>query len=140
MKRGEKKRRRLERHMIRPFIYLVFTRFLLGLALGLLADFFLRPMLKRDLREPAFLILALLFGLMAVIAWMRMDGLKLPKLMTLRLGPRKKPVRTYGDIPDHLDEEPVVTFEDLEDEEKDFCLLAADALCALLFLIAAIIV
>ena len=133
-------RGKLQRHLLRPFLYAAFTRFVLALATGLLADFFLGPAAHRDLRSGAFLLLSLLFALMAIIAWLRLDGFSLPKVMMLRIHPRKKPSRMYGDMADYLDEEPPASFEDLEDEEKDLCLLGADALCCLLFLIASMIV
>ncbi len=136
----KKLRSRFRRDMIRPCVYATFTRFVLALAAALLADFFLGPVAKRDLREPAFLLLALILALMAVIAWLRMDGVRLPKPMMLRTTLRKKPTRTYGDIADHLDEQPTVDFADLEDEEKDACLLCADVICAVLMLAAALIV
>lgn len=131
---------KFRRDMIRPLIYATFTRFILALAAALLIDFFLGPKVGRDLRENAFLLFAFLFALMAVIAWLRLDGLHLPKFMMLRIHPRKKPTRTYGDIADYLDEQPVVTFEELEDDEKDVCLLCADVICCVLFLIASLIV
>ena len=133
--RGKKKR-----DMLRPFLYMTFTRFLLALTAGLLLDFFLSPSEGRDLREPAFLLLAFLFALLAVIAYLRLDGVKLPRLMMLRINPRKKPSRMYGDMADYLDEEPMTTFEDLEDDEKDVCILGADLICCMLFFVAALIV
>ncbi|MBR4711470.1 MAG: hypothetical protein IKP10_05510 [Clostridia bacterium] len=140
MKAGGKWRSRLSREMIRPFVYMTFTRFILALTAALLADFFLRPAVGRDLRESAFLLFAILFVLLGLIAWLRLDGMKLPRLMMLRINPRKKPSRMYGDIADHLDDEPGPTFDELDDEEKDICILGADAVCAVLFLIAALIV
>ena len=60
--------------------------------------------------------------------------------LTIALHPHKKPSRMYGDIADYLDEQPVVTFEELEDEEKDVCLLCADVICCVLCLIASLFV
>ncbi len=133
-------RERWRRYMLRPFIHMTFTRFLLALAAALLIDFFLGPAAKRDLRETAFLLFAFLFALLAVIAWLRLDGMHLPRLMMLRVNPRKKPSRMLGDMADYLDERPGPVFEDLEDEEKDLCLLLADGVCCALFLIASLLV
>lgn len=142
MRNAKKKpwRSKLQRRLLRPLIYAAFVRLVLGLFVGLLADFFLRESAGRDLRSDAFLVLALLFALMAVIAWLRLDGVRLPKPMMLRINPRKKPTRTYGDIADHLDETPMVDYDDLDDEEKDICLLSADLFCFAAFLAAAAIV
>lgn len=127
-------------YMVRPFIYMTFTRFVLALAAALLIDFFLAGKAGRSLKEPAFLLAAVLFALLAAIAWMRLDGVKLPKLMMLRVNPRKKPSRMYGDMSDYIDEKPMVTFEDLDDGEKDVCILGADAVCCVLFLAASFFV
>ncbi len=126
--------------MLRPLIYMAFTRFILALAAALLADFFLSPGAGRSLKSPAFLLTGALFALLTLIAFLRLDGVKLPKLMMLRINPRKKPSRMYGDIADHLDDVPMVTFEELDDDEKDLCILAADAFCcAVFFVIGALI-
>ncbi|MBQ6175274.1 MAG: hypothetical protein IJK28_11695 [Clostridia bacterium] len=143
MRKGGENRKtpiRLNRRLMRPFIYMTFTRFLLALAAGLLIDFFLGPVVHRDLKEGVFLIFGFLFALLALIAWMRLDGMKLPRLMMMRINPRKKPSRMYGDMADFLDEEPMTTFEDLEDGEKDVCILYADLVCCILFFAAAVIV
>ena len=140
MKATGKPRAKWQRRLWRPFIYMTFTRFILALAAGLLVDFFFREGAGHDLRDAAFLLLAFLFALLAVVAWLRLDGVKLPKLMMLRINPRKKPARTFGDMADFLDEQPMVTFEDLDDGEKDLCLLAADLVCMAGMFIAALVV
>ena len=131
----KKIRRTLQPYMLRPWIYMTFTRFLLALAAALLCDFFLSPAAGRDLRGTAFLLAAALFAVLAWIAWLRLDGVKLPKFMMLRVNPRKKPSRMYGDMIDFVDEQPTVAFEDLDDAEKDVCILGADAFCCAVLLI-----
>lgn len=128
-------REKWQDYMLRPFIYMTFTRFVLALAAALLIDFFLAGTVGRPIREPVFLLTAALFVLLAVIAWMRLDGVRLPKLMMLRVNPRKKPSRMYGDMSDHIDEKPMLTFEDLDDGEKDVCIFGADAVCCVIFFI-----
>ena len=137
MKRIKKK---WQPYMLRPFIYMTFTRFILALAAALLADFFLSPGAGRPLKEPAFLLTGTLFALLAVIAWLRLDGVKLPKVMMLRINPRKKPARMYGDMIDYVDEQPQVAFEDLDDGEKDVCILGADLFCCAAFLVLSLFV
>ena len=71
-----------------------------------------------------------LFLLMAWVAWLRMDGMHLPKPMMMRLNLRKKPmISSYGDMIDHIDDRPEA-FEDLQEGEKDACCLIADLICA----------
>lgn len=127
--------------MIRPFIYMTFTRFILSLFIVLMIDFFLAPSVGRDLRETLFSLGAVIFLACGWIAWLRLDDIRLPKFMMLRLNPRKKPSKMlYGDMIDYVDERPPVTFEDLEDEEKDVCIGGADLLCFILFLLIALFI
>ena len=127
-------------YMLRPLIHMAFTRLVLALFIALLADFFLSPAAGRDLRGSAFLLAGLLFAVLGWVAWLRLDGIRLPHWMMLRLNPRKKPARMFGgDIIDHIDDKPMIAFEDLDDEEKDVCLLLADACCCAVFLAASLL-
>ena len=87
----------------------------------------------------AALLLGVCFVLLAWIAWLRLDGVRLPKLMMKRVNIRKKPVRSYGDMIDYIDEQPV-TFDDLDDAEKDVCCLLSDLACAAVFLVVSFII
>lgn len=123
----------LERHMIRPCIYMTFTRFILSLTAALLIEHFISDPL-RDISAFAFVFFGIFFAVLAWIAYLRLDGIKLPKFMMKRVNPSKKPAIKYGDMIDYTDEE-IVSFEDLEDEEKDVCILIADVVCAVIFLL-----
>jgi len=127
------KKFRLEKHMIRPFIYMTFTRFILALTAALLIEHFINDPL-RDISAFAFVFFGIFFAVLAWIAYLRLDGIKLPKFMMKRVNLSKKPAIKYGDMIDYTDEE-IVSFEDLEDEEKDVCILLADVICAVLFLL-----
>jgi len=127
------KKFRLEKHMIRPFIYMTFTRFILALTAALLIEHFINDPL-RDISAFAFVFFGIFFAVLAWIAYLRLDGIKLPKFMMMRVNLSKKPAIKYGDMIDYTDEE-IVSFEDLEDEEKDVCILLADVICAVLFLL-----
>ncbi len=126
------KKFRLERHMIRPFIYMTFTRFILSLTAALLIEHFIKDPL-RDISAFAFVFFGIFFAVLAWIAYLRLDGVRLPKFMMKRVNPSKKPAIRYGDMIDYTDEE-IVSFEDLEDEEKDVCILLADIICCVIFL------
>ena len=126
-------------YMLRPMIYMTFTRFVLGLFITLLADFFISQAAGRSVRKDAFFVCAVIFAVLAVIAWMRLDGVRLPSLMMLRVNPSKKPTRMYGDMIDYIDERPGIDFSELDDGEKDFCILTADVFCFVVFLITALV-
>lgn len=119
--------------MVRPVIYMAFTRFLVVLTAVLLWDRFSSISSLLDGKMFGFVFAGALFALLAWIAYLRMDGLHMPKLLMKRVNIRKKPARTYGDMIDYVDEEPV-SFDDLEDDEKDFCILTADLICCVVFI------
>jgi hypothetical protein len=49
------------------------------------------------------------------------------------------PARSGGDMIDFIDEEPDIRFDDLDDDEKDVCLLCADLICCAVFLTASLL-
>lgn len=121
------------RALIRPTVYQAFTRFMFALAISLLWDHFVNSG-QRPMRLYAFLFFGIFFGAACWLAYLRMDHVKLPKLAMLRLNLKKKPARTYGDMIDYVDEE-IVSFDELEDDEKDLCLFFANLICCILFLL-----
>lgn len=131
---------KIQPYMLRPFIYMTFTRFLLALCLLLLINFFYSKEAGRPILSTVMVLGGVVFAILAWIAYLRLDGIKLPKFMMLRVNPRKKPTRMYGDIIDYVDEQPQVTFEELSDAEKDICILGADLFCCVMFVIVSIFV
>ncbi len=127
------------RYMLRPFLYTAFTRLVLGMFSALLSDYLFSDAAGRSLRGTLFLLVSVIFALLAWIAWLRLDGVSLPKPMKLRLGPRKRRDRITGDMIDFVDDEPPIPFDDLEDDEKDCCLLCADLICAAVFFMASLL-
>ena len=132
----KKLRRIWQRYMLRPFLYTTFSRLVLGLFVVLLSDHLFSGAAGHPLRSTLFLLASVLFALLALIAWLRLDGVSLPKPLNLRVGPKKRRDRIPGDMIDFVDEEPAVPFDDLEDDEKDCCLLCADLICFFVFLLA----
>ena len=126
-----------DRVVIRPMIYMTFTRLGVGLLASLLLNHFFRDNIRNMLMY-AFTFFTALFAVMAWIAYLRLDGMHLPKLFMMRLHPKKKPFKTYGDISDHIDDE-IVPFEKLTSPEKDLCCLVADFFCFAVFLILALV-
>ena len=78
--------------------------------------------------------LTVLFALFAYLVYLRMDGLGIPRVKHLRSKRSKDPMRNFGSMTDHVDDEPQVTFDDLETEEKDLCSLLANLICLIVFL------
>lgn len=124
---------------IRSLIYMTCNRFVIALTFILLAD---RLFIKDEVTpfiSFSFAFTSILYAALAWIAYMRLDGVFLPRLFMKRMHFKKKPQRTYGDMIDYVDEEPV-SFDDLDDDEKDACCFFADAFCFAVFLILSFIV
>ena len=121
-------------YMIRPTVYKAFARFVYSLLISLLWNRFVNggfyPL------SHAFLFFAVAFAILAWVGYLRLDGVRMPHLtdwMTSSL-PHKKPERSYGDIADYIDEN-VVSFDELEDEEKTVCKLLANIACAVVYVL-----
>ena len=116
------------RDMIRPLIYKIFTRGVLALFAAQLIHFFAPAHWQLALFSNLALLLAALFLLGAFLAWLRMDGMRLPQLKLPRIQ-RKDPPFLTGDMADHLDDE-IVHFDDLDQEEQNVCVLLTDLILA----------
>ena len=125
---------RLERYMIRPVIYKAFTRCVLTLLVILLWDRYLQPRTPHITLNWAFTLAGAVFFLCAYLIRLRLDGLRIPRMKPLKR-PRRDPYRAYGDMADYLDEPPV-SFEDLDERERDVCSLLANMICGILSLAA----
>lgn len=121
-------------YMLRPTVYKAFARFIYSLTASLLWDRFVNK--GYFPKSHAFLFFGVLFAVLAWICYLQLDGVKMPHLtdwMTSSL-PQHKPERSYGDMSDYVDEA-VVSFSELEEEEKTVCKLFADLACAAVFLL-----
>ena len=118
-------------YMLRPIIYMTATRLMAAL-IFLLAVARLVPSGPAPAMIAAFL--TVLFALFAFLVYLRMDGLRIPRVKYIRPKKKKDPMRQTFSMSDYTDEEPV-SFEDLEPEEKDFCSLVCNVLNLLVFLI-----
>ena len=133
----KKKHISFEPRLRRAVLYQVFTRYVSCLCFALLWDF----LFNKDRLRPvstAFLLFAAVFAVLAWTAWLRLDGLSVPKLDRRLFRRRKTPERAYGDLIDYVDED-IVTFDDLDDEEKDQCLVLSNLITAALFLITSLL-
>ena len=120
--------------LIRPAIYKGFTRFILSLTAVLLWNEFTNVGKIPLMLTYAFVFFGIFWGVMGWIIYLRLDGVGIPKKLRLRMPGKKKPMRGYGDMSDYVDDQ-VVSFEELEEEEKDLCCLLADIACCVIFLI-----
>lgn len=126
---------RLERPLRRYCLYQAATRFGFSMLVCLLWDRLANPT-NIDLNHFAFFFMAVFFVLLTWLTYLRIDGLRMPQLkMDFLKKIKKKVIRSsYTDMSDYADEE-IVSFDDLEDDEKIRVRLYANALCALIYLI-----
>ncbi len=130
-----KPRRKLYRkYMVRPIVHMFFTRAILALAASLLWNEFINIEAALSMRTFAFLFFGVLFLVMGWMAYLRLDGVRAPSFDRRLFEWKRKPKRIRGDLIDFVDED-VVSFDDLEEDERDFCRLVADILCGIAFLI-----
>ena len=121
----------LDRRMIRPLVYKLFTRGVLALTAIKLWQHFIKNEFSNgsDLCFAA----AVVFALAALIAYLRLDGLRIPQLKL----PRRKRVQPgfeRGDIADHIDDH-IVLFDDLDEDEQAVCVLICDLILMAVFLV-----
>lgn len=125
------------KYMLRPIIYLAAFRTMVALIFFLLVDRFVANGPRSDM---ICTFLAVVFALLSYLVYLRMDGLRIPRMKYIR--PKKKAdvIRNMSDMTDHIDEELGVTFDELEQDEKDFCSLVANGINLVIFLTASFLV
>lgn len=121
-----------QKYMLRPLIYMTAYRTMVALIVLLLIDRFVPN--GPEVRMTAT-FLAMVFALLAYLVFLRMDGLRIPRMKYIRPKKKPDPMRNFGDMADHTDDEPGVTFEELESDEKDFCSMVASLINLVIFLV-----
>lgn len=121
-----------QRFMIHPLIYLTAFRLMVAL-IFLLA----LPRLVSNGPAPAMIagFLTALFALFAYLVYLRMDGLRIPRVKYIRPKRRKDPLRSAASMSDYADEAPPVAFDELEPEERDLCSFLANLVNLVVFLV-----
>ncbi|MBR3873913.1 MAG: hypothetical protein IKJ26_07045 [Clostridia bacterium] len=124
-------------YMLRPVIYMAATRLMAALV-------FLLAVVRFVPRGPAPGMVAgfltALFALFTYLVYLRMDGMHIPRMKHFRPKQKKDPFSHLTDLSDYTDEEPPVTFDELEQDEKDLCSLLSNAFNLAVFLILSFII
>ena len=82
-----------KKHVVRPAIYMGTTRFLLALVAVLLFERFITN-IRPGFRMFGFTLASVVFALLAWIAYLRLDDMKLPKMFFHRVNIKRKIVMT----------------------------------------------
>lgn len=125
------------KYMFRPMLYMTVRNLVIGAAVVLLWDRFWNPSNLSPLGHAGFCVGAVA----AMLAWfeyLHLDGFSIHHLTEdIRKKPRQK--HRTKDIVDFIDEK-VVTYDELEKDEKSVCRFLSDVICAVVFLVPGILV
>ena len=119
-----------QKYMLRPLIYLTAYRFMVGMIILLAL-----VRLVKNGPAPSMVagFLAVVFALLAYLVYLRMDGLRVPRMKFIRPKKKSDPLRNMASMTDHADDDPGVSFDELEEEERDFCSLIANLVNLFIF-------
>ena len=116
--------------MLRPLIYMTATRLMTALI-------FLLALTKFVKNGPSKAVvcgfLAALFALFAYLVYLRMDGLRVPRMKHFKAKKKKEPVITQSSMTDHIDEDAPVSFDELEEDERDWISFVSSAVNFVIF-------
>lgn len=124
-------------YMVRPILYKCLFRAMIALVGLLLWKRMVIDMGRSRLllmRDGCFIV-GIIFVCLAWFAYLRLDGIRFS--MEKKKGLQKKP-RRGSDLVDFADEH-IVSFEELCEEERCHCSLTAYLLCAVMYLLVAIV-
>ena len=120
---------------LRPVFYKAVARIAVGLTAALLWDRFINSGAHVNMYDRAFFVIGVLFAGLAWFSYLRLDGIKAPRFF--KKLPKKAPKRRGGDIADFVDEE-LESRGELEGDDLVLCAMAADLVCAVLFILPAV--
>lgn len=122
-----------QRYMLRPIIYMTVYRLMLAAIFMLILVRFVK-----NGPAPGMIagFLTMLFALFTYLVYLRMDGLRIPRVKYIRPKKKADPLRHAASMTDYTDDEPGVTFDELEDDEKNLCSLLANVIDFTIFLAA----
>ncbi len=104
----------------------------------LVLDFFVHAPSPLFTKSNLFLLSGILWLIGAWISYLRLHALRFPRFDIQRYR-RKDPLRSFGDIADHIDD-PIITYEDLDDHDKDVCTLLCDLALFPVFVLVSLLV
>lgn len=134
----EKIKDTFEPYMIRPIIYQSVTRISIGFTLALLWDRYINTAGLLSMVEHAFFVVGMFFLAFAWLQYLRLDGVTLHHLLEEKQIKKKPKRHATADIADFADEK-IISFDELEPEEKTICLLFSNLICMVIFMGPAIV-
>lgn len=127
-----------ESYMIRPIVYQCVTKISIAVVLALLWNQFINRSQLFHIVKDAFFVLAICFFALAWVQYLRFDGMRIHHLFEDKEKKKKKKRHRTKDIVDFADEK-IISFDELEDDEKIVCRFIGDIICGFLFLVPALV-
>lgn len=124
-------------YMIRPMLYQCVTKISIALVLALLWDRFFNSYGYFSVVRDAFFVVGLFFFVLTWFQYLRLDGVRIHHLLEERKKKKRKKRHGTMDIVDFVDEK-VISFDELEEDEKIVCRFLGDLICGCIFLIPAV--
>jgi len=123
--------------MIRPLVYKTVTKCSVVLVICLLWDRFVNTSKAMSMTEDVFFIVGMIFALLSWFQYLRLDGFSVHHLLE---GKEKTPTKKHvkKDIVDFVDEK-IVSFHELDDDERVVVVLFSNLISGLIFVIISII-
>lgn len=122
--------------MFKPIIYKAFPRFLTGLVAALLWNRYVNKTEFFNVKSYAFPVFGFIYIGLAWFSFLSIDGMKLKPNSAKKKKENEEKKINYADMSDYVDTE--VSYDDLSDNEKSACKLAANLLCSAIFFILSI--
>ena len=124
-------------YMVRPLVYKTVMKCSIVLAIALLWDRFINTSRAMSMTEDIFFVVGMIFVLFSWFQYLRLDGFSVHHLLEEKeKTPKKKHVKK--DIADFVDEK-IVSFDELDDEERVVVVLFSNLVTGLIFVIIALV-
>ena len=124
-------------YMVRPLIYKVVTKSAIVLVLSLLWNQFVNTSNMMSLRKDAFFVVGLIWVLFSWFQYLKLDGYTF-QYMFKDKQKKKEKKHVQKQMVDFVDEE-VVSFDELEDEEKVVVNLLSNLATGLIFVVISLV-
>lgn len=124
-------------YMIRPLVYQAFTKIGVAFVFILLWSKFTGRVGAREILVNLFFVTGAIYLMLLWFQYLRLDGIQLKGIVYKRK--RKKPIRNgLTDIADFADEK-ILSFAELEDDERMVVRFLSDLVAAIFYLVPALI-
>ena len=123
--------------MVRPLIYKVVTKSSIIVVLALLWNYVVNTSSHMSIRKDAFFVIGLIWMMFAWFQYLKLDGYTVQYVFKDKRK-RKEKKHIQKDIADFVDEK-IISFEELEDEEKVVVNLLSNLISGLIFVLISLI-